>query len=87
VLALMLNYIAVGGAEIVESYRERRPIWAVTCALGPLLLAWVLFRNVYPVPEYPNNLWPYVTAAWIAGAWIVMALRPAVARAPLPEYF
>jgi len=86
VLALMLNYIAVGGAEIVESHREGRPVWATACALGPLLLVWVLFRNVYPVPDYPNNLWPYVTAAWIASAWLVMALRPAVARAPLPDY-
>ena len=87
VLALMLNYIGVGAAEIVESRREGRLAWAATCALGPLLLVWVLYRNVYPVPEFPNNLWPYVTLAWVASAWLVLRLRPALARAPLPDYF
>jgi len=86
VLALMLNYIGVGCAEVVESLRERRVFWPALCALGPLLLSWVLYRNVYPVPEYPNNLWPYVTLAWVASAWIVIKVRPAVADAPLPEY-
>lgn len=86
VLALMLNYIGVGCAEVVESLRERRIIWPAVCALGPLLLSWVLYRNIYPVPEYPNNLWPYLTLAWVASAWIVIKARPAVADAPLPEY-
>jgi hypothetical protein len=51
----------------------------------PFLL-WVLYRNVYPVPEFPNNLWPYVALAWVAASWGLMKLRPAVARAPLPDY-
>lgn len=87
VLALMLNYIGVGAAEVVEARRERRLWWPAACTLGPLLLLWVLYRNIYPVPEYPNNLWPYVTLAWVAAAWLVMKARPAVTRAPLPEYF
>jgi amino acid transporter len=87
VLALMLNYIGVGCAEIVESRREGRLWWPAACALGPLLMLWVLFCNVYPAPDYPNNLWPYVTLAWIVSAWLVMKLRPAIGQAPLPEYF
>jgi amino acid transporter len=87
VLALMLNYIGVGGAEVVEALREGRLLWPIACALGPLLLLWVLYRNVYPAPEYPNNLWPYVTLAWVGSAWLVLRLRPAVGRAPVPEYF
>jgi amino acid transporter len=87
VLALMLNYIGVGGAEVVEALREGRLLWPIACALGPLLLLWVLYRNVYPAPEYPNSLWPYVTLAWVGSAWLVLRLRPAVGRAPLPEYF
>jgi hypothetical protein len=54
--------------------------------LGPLLLLWVLYRNIYPVPEFPSNLWPYVALAWVLAAWAVMKLRPAVTSAPLPEY-
>ena len=51
-----------------------------------LLLLWVLYCNVYPVPDYPNNLWPYVTLAWAASALLIIHFRPALAAAPLPEY-
>jgi len=61
-------------------------VWSATCALGPVLLLWVLYRNVYPVPEFPNNLWPYVALAWVAASWGLMKLRPTVAGAPLPDY-
>lgn len=86
-LALILIYIGVGTAEVIEARRERRPIWPALCAMGPVILLWVLYRNIYPVPEYPNNLWPYVALAWLLAAWAVIRLRPAVAKAPLPDYF
>jgi amino acid transporter len=86
VLALILVYIGVGGAEMVEGWRERRPLWSVACVLGPILLLWVLYRNVYPVPEFPNNLWPYVVLSWVVLSWVVTRMRPAVTRVPLPDY-
>jgi amino acid transporter len=85
-LSLLLIYIGVGGAEVIEARREGRYWWAATCALGPLLLLWVLYCNVYPVPDYPNNLWPYLTLAWAASALLIIHFRPALAAAPLPEY-
>jgi amino acid transporter len=85
-LALILVYLGVGAAECVEAWREQRATWSVICALGPALLLWVLYRNVYPVPEFPNNLWPYVALAWVAVSWALIKLRPALASAPLPEY-
>jgi amino acid transporter len=86
VLSLILVYIGVGGAEVRESLREQRPLWSALCVLGPLLLLWVLYRNVYPVPDYPNNLWPYVALAWVILAWAVTRLKPAVTSAPLPDF-
>jgi amino acid transporter len=86
VLALIGVYISVGAAETVEAWREHRLAWSATCALGPALLLWVFYRNIYPVPEFPNNLWPYVALAWVAASWALMKLRPAVASAPLPDY-
>ncbi len=77
-------YIGVGGAEVAEAWRESRQRWAAACVLGPLLMLWVLYRNLYPVPDYPNNLWPYVSAAWIAASWGLTLAKPAVTRAPLP---
>ncbi len=85
-LALILIYIGVGGAEMVEAWRERRPLWSAVCTLGPILLLWVLYRNIYPVPEFPNNLWPYVAVIWALASWGLMKLRPGVTRAPLPDY-
>ena len=86
VLGLILVYIGVGGAEVLEARREHRRTWAAICLLGPLLLLWVLYRNVYPIPQYPNNLWPYVVLAWVTLSWAVMKYRPALAAAPLPEF-
>ena len=85
VLALILVYIGVGGAEMLEAWREQRPLWSAVCVLGPMLLGWVLYCNLVPVPEYPNNLWPYVAAAWVLAAWVVTRWRPAVTRAPLAD--
>jgi amino acid transporter len=85
-LCLILIYIGVGGAEVVEAWHERRPLWPALCSLGPLLLMWVLYRNIYPIPEYPNNLWPYVTLAWVIASWAAIKYRPRVASAPLPDY-
>jgi amino acid transporter len=86
VLALILVYIGVGAAEIVEGWREQRPLWSALCTLGPLLLLWVLYRNIYPVPTYPNNLWPYIVFTWVVVAWILTRVRPRVITAPLPDY-
>ena len=86
VLALIVIYISVGGAEVVEGWREQRWLWPAACSLGPVLLLWVLYRNIYPVPEFPNNLWPYVALAWVLASWAIMRLRPGVTSAPIPDY-
>jgi hypothetical protein len=85
-LGLMLTYIGVGCAETLEASRETRWFWSVICVLGPMVLLWSLYRTLYPVPDYPDNLWPYVTLVWIVVALGLIRLRPALARAPLPDY-
>jgi amino acid transporter len=85
-LALILIYIAVGAAESLEGWRERRTGWSMACTLGPILLLWVLYRNIYPVPDYPNNLWPYAAFAWVIASTALIRLRPKVARTPLADY-
>lgn len=82
VLALILIYIGVGTAEVVEAW-GKRGVWPMICLSGPLLLIWVLYRNLYPVPEYPNNLWPYIALAWVAVSVAIMKSRPALTRAQL----
>jgi amino acid transporter len=86
VLALIVIYIGVGGAEVVEGWREQRWLWPAACVLGPVLLVWVLYRSIYPVPEFPNNLWPYVALAWVLASVAIMRFRPRVTSAPLPDF-
>ncbi len=55
-LALILVYIGVGGAEVLEAWRaiSSRALSAICMYLSnTLLLLWVLYRNIYPVPIYP----------------------------------
>jgi amino acid transporter len=78
--------IGVGSAEVLEAWRARQQSWSAICTAGPLLLLWVLYRNIYPAPDFPNNLWPYFALAWMAGAWALIRMRPAVAKAALPDY-
>jgi amino acid transporter len=85
-LALILVYGGVSGAEMIEAWRENRPVWSTVCVLGPVLLLWVLYRNLYPVPSYPNNLWPYVALVWVVASWAVMKMRPGLASTPLPDF-
>jgi amino acid transporter len=86
VLALIVIYIGVGGAEVVEGWREQRWLWPAACVLGPALLVWVLYRSIYPVPEFPNNLWPYVALAWVLASMAIMRFRPRVTSAPKPDF-
>jgi len=64
-LALLLVYVGVALAEGVESMRSRRPLWVGVGILSSLLLLWPLWNNLYPVPTYPANLWPYLVGGWI----------------------
>ena len=64
-LALLFVYIGVALAEGVEALRSKRPLWIGVGILSALLLLWPLWNNIYPVPAYPANLWPYLVAGWI----------------------
>jgi hypothetical protein len=64
-LALLLVYIGVALAEGVEAMRSKRPLWIGVGMLSALLLLWPLWNNIYPLPAYSANLWPYLVAGWL----------------------
>jgi amino acid transporter len=64
-LAVVLVYLGVTVAECVEAFRERRVGWMALGGLGAVLLLWPLWNNLYPVPAFPANLWPYAVATWV----------------------
>ncbi len=79
-LALILVYIGVTKAEARNAARERKLVWAALGATGTLILLWPLFSSVYPVPSYPQDLWPYVVIAYLALGLGLVAMRPAIAQ-------
>jgi hypothetical protein len=49
--------------------------------LGIAVAAYVLYRNVWPVPDPPFNAFPYVVAAWLVLGIALALLRPPPPRA------
>jgi amino acid transporter len=85
VLALILSYAGVGCAEMMEAVRESRIGWALMCAVGPLLLAWIALRTLVPVPAWPANVLPYITLGWVLLAFPVLRMRPQLKTATLSD--
>ncbi len=66
VLNLLVMYILTNVAAIRLPAGRRRPVEALLPVAGIAVAAYVLYRNVWPVPDHPFNLFPYFVAGWIA---------------------
>jgi len=70
-------YILTNVAAIRLLTRRARPAEALLPVAGIAVAAYVLYRNVWPVPDHPFNLFPYFVAGWIAigAVWSLAARR------------
>jgi amino acid transporter len=84
-LALILVYMGVAWAQAKEAATRRHGVGCAVGVAGALLLVWPLYNSVYPVPAYPDNLWPLVVLGWLACGVLLLRLRPELARQKLPE--
>jgi amino acid transporter len=84
-LALILVYIGVACAQAKEAASRRRGLGSAVGVAGALLLLWPLYNSVYPVPAYPDDLWPLLLLGWLACGGLLLRLRPELARRELPE--
>lgn len=64
VLALILVYIGVAVAEVVEAIRVRQFLWILLGSITASVLLWPLWNSLYPAPPWPGNLFPYVVLIW-----------------------
>jgi hypothetical protein len=64
--------------ELIASFSAHSCFRALLSAMGVPLPLWPLFNNVYPVPQFPDNLWPYIVEAWVVTG---VALRRKILRA------
>lgn len=76
VLALMLAYLGVTIAVAVHARRGEGFGWLVAGIAGTLAMLWPLWNCIYPVPAFPDNLWPYVVMAWVALGGALVLARP-----------
>jgi amino acid transporter len=84
-LSIILVYMAVAWAQTKNSGTQWRGWGAVAGLLGVVLLLWPLYNSIFPIPAYPASLWPLVLLVWLACGGCLLAVRPALARKPLPE--
>jgi amino acid transporter len=84
-LALILVYMGVAWAQAKEAATRRRGVGCTVGLAGALLLVWPLYNSVYPVPAYPDNLWPLLLLGWLACGGLLLRLRPELAKRKLPE--
>lgn len=80
-LSLLVAYamVDVGAVRLMLKSAKVKAV-AIIPLLGCLLLVYVLFNEVYPVPAHPYNLLPYFVGAWLLIGLGVVVLIPGVAK-------
>jgi amino acid transporter len=70
ILNLLVMYVVtnVGALRYLFLGRPRRaPMWEIVLPLGGIAFAvYTLYKNLWPVPPHPFNIFPYIVAGWLA---------------------
>ena len=82
VLTLLVAYIVTNVGALRFLFLSRRvPTWeAIFPVIGLAILLYIVFRNVYPAPDFPYNVFPYIALAWLAIGLASVLLVPGLAR-------
>jgi amino acid transporter len=84
VLCLIVAYLVTTVGAMLFLFvraRVRTPLWQLVFPLlGAIYLVFVLYKQIYPVPDHPYNLFPYIAGAWSLLGLAVVVGRPALAR-------
>jgi amino acid transporter len=78
VLSMLVTYIVVNVGALRYLFLSRRVrAWeAIVPVVALAILIYVIYANIYPVPDFPFNIFPYVVAAWLVlGLGIVLLVR------------
>jgi len=82
VLCMLVTYIVVnvGALRFLFLGRRVRVYEAIVPGIALAILVYVIYANVYPVPDFPFNIFPYVVAAWLVLGLGIVLLVPGLAR-------
>lgn len=74
VLALLLAYLItnVGALKYFTKNKEWTGIHLIAPVISVIALGYTFYANIYPVPAYPSNLFPYIVLAWIFVGVIIL---------------
>ena len=84
ILSLLVMYIVTNVGALRYLFLGERSTRAAMgdrlarSAASPFAI-YTLYKNVWPVPDYPFNLFPYIVAAWLLLGLGVAALVPGLA--------
>ena len=83
ILSLLVMYVVtnLGALRYLFLGGERRvPLWEIVFPLGGIGFAvYTLYKNLWPVPAYPFDVFPYVVAGWLAVGLAIAFLVPGFA--------
>jgi amino acid transporter len=66
VLSLLVMYMVTNAAAMVFLWREERRVLDIVLPLGGIAVAgYTIYRNVYPVPDSPFDVFPYIVLGWL----------------------
>ena len=82
VLSMLVAYIVtnVGAIRFLFFSRRVRAWEAIIPVIALVILVYVIYANVYPVPAFPFNIFPYVVAVWLVLGLGIVLLVPGLAR-------
>src|SRR5918997_416335 len=82
VLSLLVTYIVTNVGALRFSFFSRRVrAWeAIFPVVALVILVYVIYANVFPVPDFPFNIFPYIVAAWLIVGLAIVLLVPGLAR-------
>jgi amino acid transporter len=83
ILNLLVMYIVtnVGALRyLFLGVPRRAPLWEVVVPLlGIGFAGYTLYKNLWPVPDYPFNIFPYIVAGWLVVGLAAVLLVPGFA--------
>ena len=82
VLSLVGAYAVtvVGALRFLVLPRRLSVVEGIVPLLGLLFVAYVLYKNLYPVPPYPCKWFPHVVSGWLLVGLATILLVPGLAR-------
>jgi amino acid transporter len=81
VLSLLVMYMVTNAAAMVFLWREERRWLDVVFPLGGIAVAgYTIYRNVYPAPASPFDVFPYVVLGWLVLGAAAALLVPGFAE-------